>query len=533
MHATARRRVSRFRGSRLRRSRLAILGLLTLACRLPAQEAVAPEGITLQEALETAIEHGAQLQLGVRQLAIAEGALLTARAPFDAELTTSLSTARSNGTTPLADGHSASALTRTVASSVALSKRFDAGLAVAPRVDVVRSLVAGATAAPTSRANIELDVMLPLLRDRGGSVTAAAERAAHESLDASLFDARHTAAASVLAVAVAYWDDLAAEARLEVYRSSEQRASRLVDDTRRLVDADERPAADLQQLRANLALKRAARLAGEQASVEARERLALAMGVGLDASTGLPRASTHFPDAAAKAAAAQDSAYVDATKIAGAKDSLAATLRARADLSALKARSAAARVQLGAARSALRPRLDLTVALGYQGLALDRGVGGALSSLYSNVPGLDASVQLSYELPLGSLAARGETVQSIAAYDQARIREAELRREIASGVRVARQALHHGRETLFASREAVAFSREAVENEKRKFQLGMSTLFDVILAEDALTNARLGEITGQQAYAVAIARLRYETGSIVDGSGERWKANAALLEHEP
>jgi outer membrane protein TolC len=173
------------------------------------------------------------------------------------------------------------------------------------------------------------------------------------------------------------------------------------------------------------------------------------------------------------------------------------------------------------------------VALGYQGLALDRGVGGALSSLYSNVPGLDASVQLSYELPLGSLAARGETVQSIAAYDQARIREAELRREIASGVRVARQALHHGRETLFASREAVAFSREAVENEKRKFQLGMSTLFDVILAEDALTNARLGEITGQQAYAVAIARLRYETGSIVDGSGERWKANAALLEHEP
>jgi outer membrane protein TolC len=514
-------------------SRLAILALPALAGSLSAQGSGERGGITLQEALESVLEHGTQVQLGVRQVTIGEGALLSARAPFDAELTTSLAAARSNSTTPLADGRPMSALTSTVASSVALSKRFDAGLLVTPRVDITRSLVAGVVGAPTSRASIGLDVTLPLLRDRGGRITAAAERAAREALDASVFDVRHAAAASVLAVAVAYWDDLAAEARLDVYRSSEQRASRLVDDTRRLVDADERPAADLKQLRANLALKRAARLAGEQASVEARERLALAMGVAVDQSGELPRAGSDFPPVGAGDGAAVDSTHRRATASAGAEDSLAATLRARADLSALKARTAAARVQLGAARSALRPRLDHSVGLGYQGLALDRGVGGALSSLYSNVPGLDASVRLSYELPLGSLAGRGERVQSIAAYEQTRIREAELERQIASGVRVAREALRHGRDALLASREAVALSREAVENEKRKFQLGMSTLFDVILAEDALTNARLGEIAGQQAYAVAIAHLRYETGAIVGGSGERWRVSAALLEHEP
>ena len=188
---------------------------------------------------------------------------------------------------------------------------------------------------------------------------------------------------------------------------------------------------------------------------------------------------------------------------------------------------------MGAAQNGLRPRLDLTVGFGYQGLASDRGFSGAFSSFYRNVAGLDASVQLSYELPIASLAARGEALRSSAAYDQARIREAELVREIASGVRMARAALLHGREALLASREAVALSREAVENEKRKFQLGMSTLFDVILAEDALTNARVGEIAEQQAYAVAIARLRYETGTILDANGMTPKVTAESLEREP
>ncbi len=98
---------------------------------------------------------------------------------------------------------------------------------------------------------------------------------------------------------------------------------------------------------------------------------------------------------------------------------------------------------------------------------------------------------------------------------------------------MAREALRHGREALLAAREAVTLSRQAVENEKRKFQLGMSTLFDVILAEDALTNARLSEIAGQQAYAVAIARLRYETGAILVADGSVLTVSADSLEREP
>ncbi|HEU6453529.1 MAG TPA: TolC family protein [Gemmatimonadaceae bacterium] len=499
------------------------LAYAALAPTVLAQSGVDASGITLQQAIDAVLEHGVQLQLGARQVQTGEGALLTAQAPFDPRFSSSLSTERSNSFAAATDPGASAALTNTVASTFALPKRFRSGIVATPRVEIARAAMADVPVAPTSRASVALDVTIPLLRDRGGGITTAAERAARHSLDAAVLGARHSAAASVLATVVAYWNDLAAEQRLEVYRSSEARAGQLVDDTRRLVEADERPAADLQQLLANLALKRAARLAGEQAGVEAAEQLALAMGVRAGGMATLPHPVTGFP-----AVIAIDSgAFHEYTGEA------AEARSHRADLAALTEDRTAAEVRSRAARDGMRPRLDLVMTIGYQGVTAARGLGGALSSFYRNVPGTDASVQLSYELPLASLAARGEALRSRAAYEAARVREAELARQISSGVRVAREALRHGREALLAAREAVTLSRQAVENEKRKFQLGMSTLFDVILAEDALTNARLSEIAGQQAYAVAIARLRYETGAILVADGSVLTVSADSLEREP
>lgn len=491
---------------------LAIASMVQLptASAVAAQLPEADGAITFQTALETTLSHSSQVQLGERQVQMGLGVLLAARAPFDAQLTTSLATQRENSMAPGAGGDFASVPTNTVSYAAGIPKRLRSGVVLTPRIALTRVEVADAPGALTSRASVDLDVLVPLLRDRGGSVTAAPERAAERGYEASMLEARHAMAASVLGSAVAYWNELAAEQQLDVYRSSEERARQLVDDTRKLVAADERPAAELKQLLANLALKRAVRITGEQSEIEARQQLALAMGVYEGGATALPRAVTRFPDIPP-----------DTDQRASAKtDAIAGALGKRADLAALSARRSAAEVQLAAAHSSLMPRLDLVIGFGYAGLAADGGVDGAISSFYRHVPGLNFSVQLSYELPITKLAARGSALQSISAYEQARIRHAELVRQISSDVLVAREALRHSRLALQASREAVALSGEAVDNEKRKFQLGMSTLFDVILAEDALTNARLGEIAGQHDYAVAVARLRYESGSLLTIDGE-------------
>jgi outer membrane protein TolC len=501
-----------------------MLSYAILACEAFAASARAQSGgLSLQQALDAALVWSAQIRLAERQARIGEGALLAAGDPFDARLLTSFATGRSNGytTSPTADANAIT--TSTFAASVGLSKRFRVGVELASHADVARNDVAGEPGALESRANVGFDATLPLLRDRGWSLTSAGERAARHAFDAARLEFRHAAAASAMAAADAYWNYVAAAERLEVYRSSETRAGRLVEDTRILVGADERPAADLPQLLANLALKRAARIAGEQALVDAGARLALATGVRLDAGNGSPRTVTNFPVPGSSDSAAIDSDAAFAES----------AVRRRSDLAALQATRSAVEVQMRAARDALRPRLDLLLRAGYQGATSSRGVGGALASVYRNVPGIDVSLQVVYELPLASDAAHGEALRSAAALDQARVREAELARAVASGVCAARQALDHGRSALTASRDAVELSSDAVENERLEFALGMSTLFDVILAEDALTSARLSEIAGELAYATAIARLRYESGVLLDPGDGPPTVNAESLMEEP
>jgi hypothetical protein len=58
-----------------------------------------------------------------------------------------------------------------------------------------------------------------------------------------------------------------------------------------------------------------------------------------------------------------------------------------------------------------------------------------------------------------------------------------------------------------------------VENERKKYELSAATLFDVLLAEDNLTGALLSGVEGRLGHALALARIRYETATLVDVAG--------------
>jgi outer membrane protein TolC len=68
-----------------------------------------------------------------------------------------------------------------------------------------------------------------------------------------------------------------------------------------------------------------------------------------------------------------------------------------------------------------------------------------------------------------------------------------------------------------------------VQSEQRKFQLGVSTLFDVIQAADGLTSAMLTDITSRRSHAVAIATLRFETATLLEPGPSPGLAAAALM----
>ena len=91
---------------------------------------------------------------------------------------------------------------------------------------------------------VSFAIRQPLLRGRGRAVTAAGETAALLEAAASALDLRHTISQRVLAVAGQYWLVKAADFDLQVLRSSEESAAELLETTKRLIAADQVPAAE-------------------------------------------------------------------------------------------------------------------------------------------------------------------------------------------------------------------------------------------------------------------------------------------------
>ncbi|MET0399631.1 MAG: TolC family protein [Longimicrobiaceae bacterium] len=478
------------------------LGLLAAASAAHGQEP-SPARLTLDEVVRTTLASSAGVRAAEAGVRRQEGMVRQAQGAFDPRLETSLSAQRVEDPTAAAAADAGVATSRGMEYGVGIDRRLRSGIVVSPQLSVSRAETPGSDVLPRSLATASLDVLLPLGRGRGGGLPAARERAAHGAHQASAADLRQQRSASVLRSVEAYWGYLAAVKRLEVQREAENRAARLVEETRRLVAADQRPAADLVRVEASLASRRAARLAEEQGLTAARRDLGLAMGIPAASLAALPAPATPFPVPGSGAAGAIPTPAAVAAE----------ALRTRPDLAALRARRQAAHTLLRGARGEMRPRLDLGVRVGYTGVEDGAALHGMLPPL-SGRSGVHAEVRISSGLALGNREAEGLALQSAADEQDAADAERELARTIALQAEAAVETLRRSAAELDQAAEAARLNSLAVENERRRFQLGGATLFDVLYAEDGLTSATLARIEGELRHAVALARLRAAAGSL-------------------
>jgi outer membrane protein TolC len=535
---------------------LAVAALIAGAPRAAgAQGAAAPpaDTLTLREALRATLSLSPALRAARLQVDARRGGIAVADGLRDARVVTSVASGREStlGFAPLGDaappgGAATSVLAtqqRSVAYRVAVEKEVGWGAVLTPELGVSQVQGVSSPLAPTNRATAGLSLVVPLAKNRGGVFTSAALRVAEYGLDAAEAELRHATARTALQAAVAFWDYAAAGERLRVFRSSEARARVLVEETTELVRGDARPASDLQQVRGNLATKRAQRVTAEQALAEARQQLGVVLGLPADEIVRLPLATLGraaappaAPPAAPAAAGVPNAsdahdalADADARAAAWAAGAADALLARRPDVAAAASRRRAAEADLGAATNDLRGRLDLSLGMSYAGLDRGAGLDGFLSPLYNNVRGAAATVQLQYELPVGNAAARGRAQQAAAAYEQARTAERDVERQVTAAAAVAAAGVERGRAALADAVEAVRLARVVVDNEREKFRLGVSTQIDVLFAEDALVSALLAEIAARRGYAAAAGTLQFHTGALA-GAGEDADRVAALLE---
>lgn len=475
---------------------------------------VSGEGLELLDAVRLALGEDPNITVAETRLQAARGFLLATSGAFDPLLSSGVG--RDEDRTPLAAGGARQ--TRLLSSDVGFDWLLRTGLSVEPRVSLTRSEEPTAGPGAANLGTLEITFRQPLLQGRGRTVVTAGERAAERQVAASSFDLRQTTAQRVLVVASQYWLTRAALLNLEILRQSEGSSRELLETTRRLIEADVTPAAELVQLEANLAAKESSRIAGERQLFESRQALGREIGVAPERIAGLPFPETPFPGLAP--------AEVPAPATAGRL--VAEALARRDDLAAARERREALEVLLRAAADALKPRLDLVVTPSYTGRVDDTDAGSYFSSLYRQIPGLSSNVGLRISWPTANRAARGELEQRTAARRESELFIELIANAVGADVPAAFDAVARDALQVAKAGEAVVLFERAVINEEKKLRAGSSTLLDVISQRDRLTAARQTAVSAQLALALALLELRFQTGTLLAAGGEGETARASV-----
>ncbi len=466
-----------------------------------------PAGIGLLDAVRVTLALDPAIKLQEQALESARGRVMTAQGQFNP--VPSAEVRYQHNTTPLLRDQRLAGLTSlvgdTLATQIALDQQFRTGVRVTPSVGMTRTEDSGTNATIPHVATVNLNITIPLLKGLGERAVAANERAAEFEYQATTLELWHQISSSMAKTAAAYWNYQAASLALAAYREAEGRLQELLSNGRKLAEADEVPPADLKQYESQLATATASRIGAEQAVVEARQNLGLAMGLPFQRIVALPPPADDFPPA-------DDLHLADAARTA---QLIEAGLLRRNDLKAAEQRLEGAESLLAAAQNNILPQVDLSLDVGYQGLA----EGGQSSNFFfggfgRNVEGVNAGASLRYRWPIHNQAAEGNLVRTQANLQGIAIDKENLARNIRSDILVAASNLNNTLAQLRQAKAATESIRTAFENEKKKQKLDMSTAIDVLLIQTQLTNATVNQVTIQGNYATALAQLRFATATL-------------------
>ena len=480
--------------------------LLPLA--LFAQSTPPSEGsLSLAEAIESTLREHPLLHVQEQQVQYNRGAVLRAQSQFDRVITAGGSQSRTY--LPLSSVETTvygpiSAITNLTSVDAEATQQFRNGISAGPMLTVTRTSDNVFTFSGQNQSHLDFQVNIPLLRGRGRDVVTAQEVSSNMEVEASLLDLNQMISDLLFNTATSYWSAVAARRSLDVYRDAETRAKLLLDTAQALIEADKIPRSDASEAQANLADRTASRIGAEEQFLEARQQLAVAMGLGAEqvitgreATDPLPVGTELPPPGDLQAAISE-------------------ALRRRADYLAAKKRQGEADVLTVAAKNQLKPQVDLQFSTGYSGVKDGLRPDQYILSTIGGVHGIDLSGGVRYQFPLQNRAAEGGLVQARSTALQAAYHTQESARNIASGVIVAEASVRSAALQLGKVNESVALFRTSLDNEREKYRLGVGSLVDVLTVEDRLTSVLVEQVQAELGYAVALARLRSSTGTIVE-----------------
>ncbi len=143
------------------------------------------------------------------------------------------------------------------------------------------------------------------------------------------------------------------------------------------------------------------------------------------------------------------------------------------------------------------------------------GYGTVLSQIFSrNFPNYSAQVSLT--IPLRNRAAQADLITDELNYRQSEIQDKQLHNNIKLNVINAYTNVQQARAVYETSVVARKLQDETLAGMRRKYELGTSTITDVVIAQRDDTARQLAEVDSRRQYADAKTALRQQLGTILD-----------------
>ncbi len=365
---------------------------------------------------------------------------------------------------------------------------------------------------------LAVSVMQPLLNGRGEDATAAELLLAQANTRVSRAAFRAQVEEVLLQVESSYWELVFAERDLEVKQSSLVLAQEQLGRTQAQVEVGMIAPVEATQAEVQVAAR-------ETDLIVARNNLANA----LDLMRALLRADS-LPGGWETALRPTDEPVVDVTQL-DAADLVRTALARRAEITGADATVAARNVAVKATSNGLQPRLDLLAQLSTNGVGGDLiirdgfpgeivdvipgGYGDALDQMFS-LDFVSWRVGLNVTVPLGNSAAKGDHAQATLDHDRSLTELQRLQQQVTLEVRRSARGVEAAAEAVQSTRKTRELAEEQLRIEVDRFDVGMSTNFEVLRFQDDLAVSRSQELRARIAYRLATAELGRATGSLLD-----------------
>lgn len=373
------------------------------------------------------------------------------------------------------------------------------------------------TVNPTYTSGLTGSFTQPLLRNFGTTVNTRFVVQARYTRDASAFDFVRAVQAAIQLTDSAYWDLVYAVENLRAKQEALDRAKDLNRITKIKIDVGALAPIDIVQTEVTIAQREQDIITAEGLIGDAQDRLRRLLNVQSQPDWSRPIVPTDRPTRESL----RESFQADVET--GFKRALETRPEIRQALLTIESKKLT-RVYTA---NQLRPRLDLSGSYGFNGLgaqALLQNPDGTLTQLNYSDALQDIfhrtfpawSIGLTFAVPIGNNVARGNEAIANADLELARTNFAITKANLQVEVRGAARAIDIGYRSVAAAGKARELGERNLDAEKKKFENGMSTTFQVAQVANDLTTAVTLELQAIATYLKDITAWHKSVGDLLD-----------------